>query len=260
MRSMVLAVAAMVLPSIGSAQKPAVLHGVVTNMNGVPLPGAEVTVEKTTLRVVTNDSGVFLFDSVPAGRQRVFARRLGFKPHDKGVKLTEGVATQVDLDLEGIPDLLDSVKVFGRRDNSRMAEFYNRRAIGLGAFITRADIERRNASRASDLLRTITGVRVNQSDAFDRPEIQMGRTPIRLPLKPGGKDRSLAADCHVNYYLDGNWVSPGTFHIDELSPSSIEGIEIYRGPAEIPARFRQRETACGLIVIWTREPPEKSGS
>ena len=38
---------------------------------------------------------------------------------------------------------------------------------------------------------------------------------------------------------------------------SIEAIEAYRGPAEIPPRFRQRDTACGLIVIWTREPPPK---
>ena len=61
--------------------------------------------------------------------------------------------------------------------------------------------------------------------------------------------------------VDGNWVPPGTFHLDDISPTMIEAIEIYRGPAEVPAKFRQRETACGLIVIWTREPPprERSG-
>jgi len=151
----------------------------------------------------------------------------------------------------------NSVKIFGRRDNSRMADFYNRRALGVGAFITRADIERRNAARASDLLRTIAGVRVNQGDAFDRPVVEMGRTAVRLPTRAGSKEQSLAGDCRVNYYLDGNWMPPGTFHIDDLSPSLIEGIEIYRGPSEIPARFRQRETACGLIHLDAGTTPEE---
>ena len=37
----------------------------------------------------------------------------------------------------------------------------------------------------------------------------------------------------------------------------LEAVEVYRGPAEIPVRFRQRETACGVIALWTREPPSK---
>ena len=42
-----------------------------------------------------------------------------------------------------------------------------------------------------------------------------------------------------------------------MTPGTIEAMEVYRGPAETPAKFRQREAACGLIVIWTREPPPR---
>jgi hypothetical protein len=166
----------------------------------------------------------------------------------------------VDFALEGITDTLDSVKIFGRRDLSRTAEFYDRRATGIGAFITRDDIERRTAARLSDLLATIPGVRVSRSDALGQAEVQMGRTALRPPVSSRRSERSLGGDCRVNYYLDGVWLSPGTFYIDDLSPSVIEGIEIYRGASEIPAPFRQRETACGLIVIWTREPPPTSSA
>ena len=61
----------------------------------------------------------------------------------------------------------------------------------------------------------------------------------------------------MSYYVDGSWVPPGTFHMDDLSPLMLEAVEVYRGPSEIPVRFRQRETACGVIALWTREPPAK---
>lgn len=238
-------------------QTVTIVHGIVSNINGVKLPGVEVTVQNTALRVVTNDSGEYRIDGVPAGRVRVFARRLGFKPLDKGVKLAEGEARQLDFDLEGIPDMLDSVKIFGRPSSSRMADFYNRRAMGLGAFVTRDEIDRRHPSKPTDMLRMLAGVRVGTADQFDRPSVTMGRQPLQA--QSFTRNQSSASVCRVNYYVDGNWMPTGTFHIDDLSPSAIEGIEVYRGPAETPARFRQRETACGLIVIWTREPPPKEG-
>jgi hypothetical protein len=240
-----------------SAQKPTVLHGVVRNLNGVPLPGVELTIANTTLRVVTNDSGEFLFDLPPTGRLRVSARHLGFKPADKGLKLDAGDAKQLDFELEGVPEQLDSVLVLGRGGGGRLAEFWNRRMVGVGAFITRADIERRKPYRTSDLLRTISGVHMTGgSDGLDRPNIQMGRN-APSPVARNGT-QALGADCRVNYYLDGMWLSPGTFHLDDIAPSSVEAVEIFRGPSEVPAKFRQRETACGLIVIWTREPPPRS--
>jgi hypothetical protein len=246
------------------AQKPSVLFGVVTNLNGVRIGGVEMTLVSTAtgsalsatpLRVVTNDSGEFFFDTPPTGKLRMTARRIGFKPQEKGFKLDVGATRQEDFELEGIAELLDSIHVTGVQGNGRMAEFWNRRVAGLGVFITRADIDRRKPYRPSDLLRTVNGVRVTGDNAMDRPEIQMGRTSV-LPATRGGAVQ-LGGRCVVNYYIDGNWVSPGTFHIDDIAPSSIEAIEVYRGPAEIPPRFRQRETACGLIVIWTREPPPK---
>lgn len=239
-----------------AAQKKTVLFGVVTNLDGVRLSRVEVTIASRDLRMVTNDSGEFVFDAPPTGRVRLLVKRLGFKQQEKGFTLNEGESKQIDFELEGIPELLDSVVVLEKGGNGRMAEFWARREIGNGAFITRAEIQKRNPYRPSDMLRMLSGVRVssNGSDA-DRPVISMGRTPIGT--RTFRNVQTLAGDCKVSYYLDGNWVSPGTFHPDDLSPSTIEAIEVYRGPAEIPAKFRQRETACGLIVIWTREPPPK---
>jgi hypothetical protein len=243
-----------------TAQKPTTLFVVVTNLSGVRIAGVELTVANSTLHAVTNDSGEFMFGAPPTGRVRLTAHRLGFKPLEKGFKIDPGESRRVDFELEGIPDLLDTVTVVGRGGNGRMAEFWNRRIVGNGAVITRDEIERRKPYRPSDLLRTVAGVRVNTGDMTDHPVIQMGRSVVG-PVTRRSTQMS-ASECRVNYYLDGSWVASGTFHIDDLSPTSIEAIEVYRGPAEVPAKFRQRETACGLIVIWTREPPprEKPGA
>ncbi len=240
-----------------SAQKPTVLAGVVKNLNGVPLPGVELTIANTTLTAVTNDSGAYLFDRPPTGRLVIAARRIGFKPQDKRFSIADGETRHLDFELEGLIEQLDSIIIHGQSSTGRMAEFWNRRMVGVGAFITRADIERRKPYRTSDLLRTISGVHMTGgSDGLDRPNIQMGRN-APTPVARNGT-QALGADCRVNYYLDGMWLSPGTFHLDDIAPSSIEAVEIFRGPAEVPAKFRQRETACGLIVVWTREPPPKS--
>jgi hypothetical protein len=249
-------VASLVAPRPALSQKKPVLFGVVTNLDGVRLSRVEVTIAQTDIRMITNDSGEFIFNTPPTGRARMLVKRLGFKPQEKGFKLNDGESKQVDFELEGIPELLDSVVVMERGGNGKMAEFWARRAMGNGAFITRAEIQKRNPYRMSDMLRMLSGVRVstNGSDQ-ERPIISMGRTPIGT--RTYKNVQSLSGDCKVSYYLDGNWVSPGTFHPDDLTPGMIEAMEVYRGPAEIPAKFRQRETACGMIVIWTREPPPR---
>lgn len=237
------------------AQQPTVLFGVVTNLNGVRIAGVELSLANSTLHVMTNDSGEFLFDRPPTGRLRLTARRMGFRSEEKGFKIDLGETKQVDFELEGAPEQLDSVLVLGRGGYGRMADFWNRRMIGVGAFITHADIERRKPYRPSDLLRTVNGVRVDTDMGDGRPVIRMGRTA--LGTRTYRNVQTLAADCRVTYYLDGHLVPQGTFHIDDLPAMSLEAIEIFRGPSETPASFHKAETACGVISIWTREPPAR---
>lgn len=229
------------------------LSGVVTNLNGVPLPRVEVLIINTDLKAITNDSGVYEFLAAPTGKLRLVARRIGFEPEEGSVSLQSNLHKQVDFSLKGMPEALNSVMVREAGGLGRMNEFWARRMNGNGAYITRDDIERRRPQRPSDLLRTVSGVRVVLGDGgFDHPVIAMSRNAI---VTGGG--RSVSPQCRVTYYVDGNYVAVGTFHMDDMTPSVIEGIEVYRGPSETPPRFRQRDTACGVIVIWTRDPSRR---
>lgn len=249
------------LPSLLAQAPPAprardgLLSGSVTNFNGVPIPRVEVMIVNTDLRAVTNDSGVYEFFAAPTGRLRLIARRIGFEPEERSVNLEANRHRQLDFELKGIPEQLDSVMIREAGGNGRMAEFWSRRMLGNGAYITRAEIEKRRPQHPSDLLRTVMGVKVVLGESgFDKPVIAIGRNTQLSRLGRGTTTQS-ASECRMSYYVDGGWVPPGTFHMDDMSPMMIEAVEVYRGPAETPAKFRQRDTACGLIVIWTREPP-----
>lgn len=56
--------------------------------------------------------------------------------------------------------------------------------------------------------------------------------------------------CPIQYYVDGTFVA--LFNIDEILPGDVEGMEIYRGAATIPAEYNKGTAICGLILIWTR--------
>lgn len=239
---------------LGAQTKTTTLSGVVTNINGVPVPRAELLIAGTEIRAVTNDSGVFEFLAAPVGKIRLVARRIGFEPAEERATLVEGRHKQVDFELKGIAEQLDSVMIREAGGRGRMSDFWARRMVGVGAFITRQDIDRRRPQHPSDLLRTITGVKVVMGESgFDKPTIMMGRNTV---LSRSGRTAgpTLANDCKVSYYVDGSYVPAGTFHMDDMSPMMVEAVEIYRGPAETPSAMRQRDTACGVIAIWTREP------
>lgn len=242
----------------GAQQRPQLLYGAVTNLNGVPIPGVVITLENSPVRVVTNDSGVYIIESPPSGRVRLHAKRIGFREKDLGFKIDPGASKEVGFEMEGIATELDSVLVMTQQSGgNRMADFWNRRMLGIGAFITRAEIERRRPYLPTDLLKMVVGVSVFSDGGVNRPLITMGRSSGGFVNAPRGTPNH-PVDCRVNYYVDGMWMSPGTFHPDDIPAMAIEAMEIYRGASEIPITFRQFGTSCGLIVIWTREPPAKA--
>ena len=82
------------------APRTAVLSGVITNLNGVPLAKVEVMIVNTDLRAVTNDSGVYAFVDAPAAKVRVIARRIGFEPEENRVTLDAAKPRQIKVEVK----------------------------------------------------------------------------------------------------------------------------------------------------------------
>ena len=146
-----------------------------------------------------------------------------------------------------------------------MAGVERRRRRG-GMHLTRAQIEKANATRFTDLLRTLPGVAV-RPDESGVPIVEVRST------KGIQRDDGLAAGhgtvpivagnsspdrCPAEMRLDGMPLENNGGAIDaNVHPRRLEVVEVYSG-AQVPVEFAARGTNCGMVLIWTREFAERT--
>ena len=139
---------------------------------------------------------------------------------------------------------IDSLTVSVSPRSSRLDRtgFYDRLSVDVGVFVTAADIAKSGALEVSDVFRRQPGVWVSSLTTS-----RLGFMQNRVLLRRG---------CIPALYVDDAFVREATQPaplIDEIvRPGEIAGIEIYRGPSEIPLRYGGALGSCGVIVIWTR--------
>ena len=233
-----LALAAAAVPRPGGAQaRPVTVIGFVSDTAAAPVPAAEVLVEGTPILARTDDQGAFRLDGLRAGTFVLTVRRLGFRARSDRFEARAGDTLQLVMDLVAMPAALAEVTVTERRTPQRrrwLDEFESRRGRGFGTFVTRDDIVKRAPMHTSDLFRTISGVSVVSARGGSELRMLRSRT------------------CAPDIYIDG--LEAQGFRIDDIPPTDIAGIEVFRGPAETPPRFRREHALCGVVSIWTREP------
>ena len=204
------------------------LSGVVRTDKGRPVPNAEVSVPGTGLDARTQERGEFALTGLPSGTQSVEVRAIGFEPKDVPVDLARGSLTTVDVGLDRPVQTLDAVKIYGK-GNTTLAEFQRRLRAGWGHFLTPVDIANRHAFRATDLFRTMAGVRV---------------APTRR-----GNAVLLRGGCLPTVYLNGaRMADDAARDIDTLAPAEeVTAVEVYTA-AERPPEFWGNN--CGTVVLW----------
>jgi hypothetical protein len=235
-------------PGIAGAQRSTSgagrVEGVVRDTADRRLGGVAVSLAgERNPRTITDDSGSFHLAGVVPGRAELIARRFGFRPETLNVVVLQSQPTHVDFALRPAPSPIAAEVINADSAHTyKMTAFNKRRARGIGVFITRDEIEKRHTASVSDLLRYVPGVTVSQRMAGEPQPVHMQRS----------SNPTNEATCTVLLYVDGNPYPNGS--VDDFSPGSLEGIEVYRSASEIPAEFRTRDSMCGLIALWTRDP------
>lgn len=230
-----------VTPTAGS------VRGTALGASGNPLEGVQLRLSFGSLTLSphaeSDETGAFRFDGVTATPVWLHARRLGFRPESLLVDLTPGGATQVSVRLERAVVELSTVRVVGRRDvGGPMAGFYQRMSLGNGRYFTGTEIDRRNPSRLTDLMRGVPGMRIETRGMQNVMRIRGAR-------------------CSPLIWLDGQALTAAEVDIDSWDPRSFDGIEVYSGPAGVPVEFQRNSrisSSCGTIILWSRmaEPRE----
>lgn len=231
-------------PEAPTAVQTADLVGTVLDrMSDEPVLGAAVLLIRSDgvralPQVETDSTGAFGFPEVPVGPYTLAIRRMGYQELTRGVLLQVQVRTEITASLA--PEAIDVEPVFvtvERRTSAAMIDFERRRALGIGQFVTRADIERRQPRQVSDLFRMMPGVRVVPDRLGDARLLVHGR-------------------CVPKLFIDGVASYEGMSLDIMLRPDDVEGIEVYT-TASAPPQYAR--AACGVVVVWTRVPQRVAG-
>ena len=262
MRSPFLVLILLLLSALPAAAAAQIIRGHVVDEDRSPVSGALVALLSETeeiLRTVeTDQGGGFRWEGISPGSYLLRVERLGYETMTTPpLTVEEGSNVEVELRVavDAIPlePLVIRQRSQTRRLDPLIQGFYERRATEIGQFIEREEIEERQASRLSDLLRGKPGViiRLGRTAAVDVRFL--GGLRSRIPDRGKG-------DCRPSIWLDGMLVRPGGDRVagsqtvldDVASPHEVVGIEIYRHAGDIPARYNTDSAMCGVILIWTR--------
>jgi hypothetical protein len=249
--------------SAAASQAPRVVRGTVFDSRDIPVPLVNVSVNNGP-KAVTDDSGHFRLEISHRNKLVFDLRRLGYTP--SRFSLDPGGDTSVTVLLLPTAQQLAGVDV---KETSKsaptIAGFEERmrarqRAAGAGYFVTAAEIEAKNATRATQAIETVPGISVRRS-ALDKYAIY-------------GRAVGTGGDCLATVWLDGVQIAGGSQPVyDRISrrvaaspeltevdayllPGEIAGVEVYARGIMAPPQFLPpgdpNAARCAIVAFWTK--------
>jgi hypothetical protein len=230
-------------PVKGAAQAvPWELHGVVRSAMGQPIFSAIIELGVVTAR--TDSLGRFSIQAARRDSLTMTIKRLGYAPVSTWLGPDELAGDTLLVLMNETAEMIEGIRVEARDLRSAMGfgSFEDRRAQGLGIYVTRDELTQRNSLRLSDVLRNKRGVYLMR--------LPSGKYGVRFSSFQSSRN------CAPEVWLDGQRARG--MEIDDVPANTVEAIELYRSTATTPFQFTVADGAisqrCGTIVIWTRVP------
>ncbi|MEX2177632.1 MAG: carboxypeptidase regulatory-like domain-containing protein [Gemmatimonadaceae bacterium] len=240
----------------------AVLSGhVLSDFNGAPIMDVEVAIPALSRNAFTNNEGGFRIGDIPPGGYQVVVRRLGWQPLRLDLEFAANQTIERRLLLSRV-QILDTVAVV---ESFVLRDFEENRRIGLGKFITRAELEKMEGASLSTVLSGVSSLGLTRSNSGNHAWVSSSRGSRTINQRCYEIEGSSAVDrlqgkgckCFAQVYLDGMLLNSGRENqvvpdINRISPSEIEAIEFYTGGAGTPLKYSALDSQCGVLVIHTR--------
>lgn len=233
-------------------------------------------------RALSDQDGSWRLRAPEAGMYFVSAEALGYRRWMAGpVQIGGNDEIVSDFRLPPEPIELDPIEVRVRavRRYLELNGFFERQRSDFGHFVTPEAIERRQASRITDLLAAVPGVQL-------LPVARGSAGPVQVQMR--GSNLSQGGVCRPRVFVDGLLFARGdarpvrvregqeteleddllgradeALSLDDIGhPSTIAAVEVYRSASQVPVEFggTSLESLCGVIVVWTRRgriPPPR---
>jgi hypothetical protein len=225
--------------SVETSAAQATLRGRVLDSEiGQPLPDARVRIRGGPAQLITDSLGRFQAEQLSAGDVEVMIQLLGYAPGIFKVNLPPSGTLERDFahDFTGhrLPEQV--VRARAEKLTPRYVDFERRRQRKLGAYFRWDELEKHGYSSLGDALRTVRGIKIKCNQETFECFAFMARTP----------------QCQPTWWVDG--VEVRSFH-ENTSIRDVYGVEVYRGPGEVPGEYSGSNAACGVIVVWTKSRP-----
>lgn len=240
--------AAALLPSSVRAQQGVVTGRVVERGTLKPIPDATVIIVGTGIAARTNENGIFRLNGVATGPLMLRATRIGYAAGSQSVTVGDAGNEGIDFQLGQVATQLDVVvtsAVTGQVERARES------GTNVGT-IAVAQINKATITRMADVLQGRTaGVTLQQTS---------GTPGTGQRLRVRGQT-SLSLNNEPLVYVDGMQVSNGNnlgfgvggqtvSRLNDISPETIEKVEILKGPAA--TAIYGTAAANGVILITTK--------
>jgi hypothetical protein len=251
----------------------ATLAGVVTDSTNKPITNAEVMLPDLGKGTGTSEQGAFVLRDIPAGLQHVTVRHVGYGPVETQLTFVGGQTMQRHIVMVR-STTLDSVVVTEKSTDHALDDFEANRKVGLGHFLTRAELAPQEGRSTAAVLTSVPGAKVY----IRGPYGWIGSSRHNATSIHGGGSAGLGLDktdslkaaplweCYALVYLDNSPIWRGQkfkvmtrfgpmaqweplFDINSIPVASIEAIEFYATAAETPLKYASLNSECGVLVI-----------
>jgi outer membrane receptor for ferrienterochelin and colicins len=210
---------------------------VISAVNGLPIIGANVTIQGTKYGTATNDKGIFILQNIPAGEYQLTIDFIGYKLSSSPIlNITEKDPEIITFIMEEDVYLTSEIVVTGTRTNRLIKDS------PVTTEVIHADeIKNLGAENVGEVLEERAGIIINQDG------VRGGLLSAQL--------QGLNGD-HTLIMIDGSPVIgriAGQLDLSRISVQNIDRIEIVKGAA---SSLYGSEAVGGVINIITREPEE----
>ncbi|HYH83149.1 MAG TPA: TonB-dependent receptor [Longimicrobium sp.] len=254
----------------GTSAAPTGISGILRDAGGRPLAGATVRMDALP-PVQTDAQGRFRFRAAagehrvsvthPAIGSRAVAVRLPADAVELELRAGAGAGTALAASVQRVVQLAGiGARAQARSPGLDARGFYERQRVGVGVFLTDAQIQRSPGAPLSGVLRMVSGVSIIAVATGSGGSSSMrALSPKNMAVGSRGStgiDRT--GPCFMDVYLDGSLVAGPSLGaeqsqgLDDLPTRNVEAVEVYRGGSEIPSTYRNSTSTCGVILIWTR--------
>lgn len=254
-----------------TARGLATFSGVVmSDSTHAPIAGADVSLPDLGKTTVADAQGSFRIDSIPPGDHQVRVRAIGYGAADTALAFKENETVRRRV-LLGRAVTLEPMSVEATRP--LLPSFEENRKLGLGHFLTRADLAAREDMSLLSFLEQMNGMRVIHGNGGHAWVMSTHSAGSVNPVPPQIEDSMQGAPrsrCWSKVYLNDLLVFSGRlleergrsgglsarweplFDVSPFSAYQVEAIEYYAGAAETPLKYQRSDPSCGVLVIWTR--------